>query len=155
MRRKQRPQGSISIHRNYTIEEASRAMGVHRQTVLRWVKAGDLRLIDGRRPFLILGSELVGLRRTRRSRRQKCRLEQAWCFRCREAKGAAFNAAEIIDTKGRALNVRMLCETCSTVMHKRVARDRIPALAAVLSLTQPQDRRRLTDADHPCPNAHL
>jgi hypothetical protein len=46
------------VLRSYTIDEVTRTLEVHRNTVRHWIKAG-LPVIDDKRPILILGSDLA------------------------------------------------------------------------------------------------
>jgi hypothetical protein len=58
-RRNRRPdRRRVKLLRSYTIDEAARTLEVHRNTVRHWIKAG-LRVIDDKRPILILGSDLA------------------------------------------------------------------------------------------------
>jgi excisionase family DNA binding protein len=66
----------VKALRTYTIDEAARTLEVHRNTVRHWIKAG-LRVIDDKRPILILGSDLAEyLLRRREARRQPCQAGQ-------------------------------------------------------------------------------
>ena len=57
--RKRRPNHRlVKIHRNYTVEEAARLLGTHKNTVRAWVRAG-LTTCDSNRPILILGRDLA------------------------------------------------------------------------------------------------
>lgn len=47
----------IKLHRPYSVEEAARALGVHKNSVRGWIKDG-LPTVDHSRPLLILGQEL-------------------------------------------------------------------------------------------------
>jgi len=47
----------VKIHRSYSVEEMSRLLGVHKNTVRNWLKNG-LEPIDDQRPTLIRGSDL-------------------------------------------------------------------------------------------------
>jgi excisionase family DNA binding protein len=47
----------VKIHRNYTISEAAACLGVHKNTVEKWLRDG-LPHIRTPRPILILGHEL-------------------------------------------------------------------------------------------------
>ena len=43
--------------RTYTVRDIVQLLGVHKNTVRSWVKAG-LVVLDGRRPLLVLGRDL-------------------------------------------------------------------------------------------------
>jgi excisionase family DNA binding protein len=47
----------VKIHRSYTVEDAAHCLGVHKNTVRRWIKIG-LPTVGGRGKTLILGSQL-------------------------------------------------------------------------------------------------
>ena len=55
----------VKIHRSYTVDEAAMLFRVHKNTVRTWLKSG-LHPIDGRRPILILGRQLVRFLHARR-----------------------------------------------------------------------------------------
>jgi Helix-turn-helix domain len=48
----------VKIHRSYAVEEVARILRKHKNTVRAWIKQG-LQPIDGRRPTLVHGLELV------------------------------------------------------------------------------------------------
>lgn len=77
----------IKRHRVYTVAEAAEALGLHRQTVLRWIKAGGLVADRARKPWLIAGETLKAFLGERR-RVGKCRLAlpQLYCLGCRIAR---------------------------------------------------------------------
>jgi transposase-like protein len=55
----------VKIHRSHTVEEIARSLGVHKNTVRVWVKAG-LPTSNKRRPLLVLGEDLVSFLQARR-----------------------------------------------------------------------------------------
>ena len=49
----------IKTLRSYTIDEAAKALGVHRNTIRHWIKKSGLRAFTDQRPHLIQGGDLV------------------------------------------------------------------------------------------------
>jgi len=143
---------TIRIHRSYSVDEAARSLGVAKVTVRRWIASGSLRAIDDCKPTLILGAELSAYLKGRRVPKHRCRLDQCYCMRCRVPKTAALSEAELIQTKGASAMVRMLCETCATVMHKRISWKQVPQLSALVSLSGAQRFKHLTETTQPCVN---
>ena len=58
----------VKIHRNYTVDDVSRLLGVHKNTVRAWIKAG-LPVMDEKRPLLILGYVLRDFLKSRRTKK--------------------------------------------------------------------------------------
>jgi predicted DNA-binding protein (UPF0251 family) len=76
-------QGRIKMHRSYSIEEASRTLGVHKNTVANWLKNG-LDQIDAQRPILIQGRVLRAfLHERRKSQKSRCAVGELHCLKCR------------------------------------------------------------------------
>ncbi len=57
----------VKIHRSYTVEDAAKVLGKHKNTVRNWFKDG-LATIDNKRPMLILGQDLVAFIKKRRAK---------------------------------------------------------------------------------------
>ena len=124
----------IKRHRSYSFDEAARILGVAKGTLRRWVIDG-LPILTDQRPHLILGADLIDFLEKRRSRQQKCKLPECFCFRCRTPRMPAFGAVEIFAVKGGSGNLRALCECCSTVMHKRVAATKLGELSKLVDVS--------------------
>ena len=61
----------VKIHRSYTYEELAGVFGIHKNTVVGWVKKG-LPCLQEQRPFLILGANAKAfLQAQRASKKQK------------------------------------------------------------------------------------
>ena len=87
---------SVKIQRSYTVDEAARLFGVHKNIVRAWIKSG-LQTIDDRRPILILGRHLVSFLHHRRQRTiQRCQAGQLYCVRCRAPKNPAARMVDYI-----------------------------------------------------------
>lgn len=145
---------SIKTHRNYTVDEAARALGVCKGTIWRWLAAG-LPAITDQRPILILGSDLVEYIRARRAPKQKCRLHECFCFSCRAPRSPVFGAVEYHPITPTGGNMRALCEVCSTVMHKWVAADHLKALVTILDVTMMQAGEHISACSRGCPNTNF
>lgn len=125
----------IKRHRVYTVAEAAEALGLHRQTVLRWIKAGGLVAERARKPWLIAGEDLKAFLGERR-RVGKCRLAlpQLYCLGCRVAR---VPDGRLADFTLRSLGAGMLtglCPDCGALMHKAVRRVDLEAIRAQLEV---------------------
>ena len=145
---------AIRKHRNYTVDEAARALGAAKVTVRRWLKAGLPALTD-RRPTLILGADLIAHLGRKPASSGKCQLHECYCFSCRAPRGPAFAEVEFRPMTPTNGNLRALCEVCATVMHKRVSTARLPALRAAVAVTIVEADGRLSKGAGPCLNDHL
>ncbi|MBA5777027.1 helix-turn-helix domain-containing protein [Stappia sp. F7233] len=154
MARKRPAWRRIKIHRSYTVDETSRVLGIAKGTVRRWLKSGLPSLAD-QRPTLILGSDLVEFGKRQSKAKQKCRLDECFCFSCRTPKRPAFGEAEYIPMTPTNGNLRALCETCATVMHKRISNANLKALRGILDVTIMQAEERISDSGKPCLNDYL
>ena len=145
----------ISKHRTYAIDEIAKALSVHKGTVGRWVRSGELKPVDSRKPILVHGLEIHRFVKTRKTKKQKCDLDQWFCMRCRQPRHAAFCEAEIVSANMASCNVRALCSECTAIMHKRFSLSDLPQLMRKIGLTGPQALRHLMDSSNPCLNVVL
>ncbi|TIL63836.1 helix-turn-helix domain-containing protein [Mesorhizobium sp.] len=144
----------VKMHRNYTVDETARATGACKGTVRRWLKHG-LPAITDQKPALILGGDLIDFLKRRNPPRQVCRPHECYCFSCRQPKAPAFGAVEFLPLTASSGNLRALCESCSTVMHKRVASAKLDHLGTLVDVTIMQGSEHLADTLQPCLNDHL
>jgi hypothetical protein len=71
----------VKIHRSYTVEEVTRLLDVHKNTVRNWIKEG-LPVIDDKRPTVILGRDLSPFLQARRIKnKQPCKPGEIYCLR--------------------------------------------------------------------------
>lgn len=145
---------ALKIHRNYTVDEAARTLGVCKATVRRWIKAHGLPTIDDRKPVLIHGPALIAFGKSRQKSRQVCQVDQAYCFSCKCPRHAAFGQIRIAEASVTSANVRMLCHACSTRMHKRIAWRDLTQLSLLTQLSAPEALRHLIETAQPCLIVH-
>jgi hypothetical protein len=142
----------VKIHRSYTVEEAARMLGKHKNTVRAWIKQG-LRPIDTRRPTLIHGLELVCFLQNRRmSTTQPCPPGHMYCLKCRHPKRPAAGMADYLSITESSGNLRALCPDCSTFMHRRVALAKLNIVGAGLDIAFPQAVSRIRESTVPSVN---
>ncbi|MEC5291603.1 helix-turn-helix domain-containing protein [Aurantimonas sp. C2-6-R+9] len=134
---------AIGRHRTYTVDEAATALGVHRRTIRRWLKVEGLEAIDGRRPTLIHGSDLIAFLKARKPAKRTLQPHEGFCFSCREPRRPAFDAVEVEVSASGRLSYLALCETCATTMHKKLGKGLLPALEARCTVTIRQADARI------------
>jgi hypothetical protein len=145
----------VKIHRTYTVEEVARLFRLYKTTVRGWLKAG-LPRIDDRRPILILGRELAGFLHARRERRrQRCRVGELYCFRCRAPRTPAVRTAAYLPLSPSSGNLRATCADCGTRMYRRVSLHKLAAVAGALQVALPQAQQRIVEGVDPSLNCHL
>lgn len=154
MRRAKPNARAVKRHRSYTVDEAARATGSCKGTVRRWLKSG-LPAITDQRPALILGEDLIAFLDRRKRDRQKCQPHECYCLSCRQPRAPAFNAVEFVPLSVSSGNLRALCETCSTVMHKRVAVANLDRLRTILDVTIMQAGEHIREMPKPCLHVHF
>lgn len=110
----------VKINRNYTVEEVSARLQVHRNTVREWIKQG-LPVVDTKRPILILGTDLVTFLKSRRlNKKQKCMPGQVYCVRCRAPRSPAGGMADFQPATGSLGNLMGICPECESMMFRRI-----------------------------------
>ena len=119
----------IKLHRPYSVEEAARALGAHKNSVRGWIKNG-LPIVDLSRPVLILGHELRAyLERKRKAAKRPCPPGTLYCFKCRQPRAPAMGMVEATRQNNTTGNLSAICEVCGTMMHRRT---RLAAIAAIM-----------------------
>jgi hypothetical protein len=139
-------------HRNYSVEEAARLWGVHRQTVREWLKVG-LQAIDGGRPTVILGSELrrfLALRRATRKRPTPPGMID--CLRCREPRPPAGGIADYQPRSPTSGDLVGICPVCEAMLYRRVNLAKLDAVRARLEVRVTQADSRINDCASPSLN---
>lgn len=136
---------SVKIQRSYTVDEAARLFGVHKNIVRAWIKSG-LQTIDDRRPILILGRHLVSFLHHRRQRTiQRCQAGQLYCVRCRAPKNPAARMVDYIPITSTSGNLRAHCTDCGILMHRRVSLQNLTSVAVGLEVAVLEAQQRIKD----------
>lgn len=152
--RKRKGSHLVKRHRNYTMEDAARCLGVAKITVRNWIKKG-LPVLKDQRPFLIIGSDLIDFLDSQKQAKQKCGLVQCYCFKCRAPRNPAYNEVEFLPSESGGGNLRALCNECTTVMHKRVSLSNLSRIQALTTVFIAQAETRLSNSAETSLNYHL
>ena len=114
-------------HRCFSVTELADLLGVHKHTVRGWLKK-DLPAIDGAKPTLIHGGAFQEWwAKQRKAAKRPCQPGQMYCFKCKAPKSPALGMVEYSATNATTGNLKALCETCETMMHRRTRLADIPA----------------------------
>ncbi|UVC09593.1 helix-turn-helix domain-containing protein [Rhizobium sp. TH2] len=139
---------AIKIHRSYTVEEAAIVLGVAKGTVRLWLKGG-LPAITDKKPLLILGPDLKDYLETRRKPKQRCQLQEFFCFRCKVPRAAAGRLIDYVPKAAKSGHISAICEACETIMNKNVSAAGLPLLMRLAEVSFPRGQPSLTDITNP------
>jgi excisionase family DNA binding protein len=136
----------IKLHRTYTVEEAAIVTGCAKGTIRRWIRAGALPALTDQKPHLILGGDLLDYLKARAARGPRLKPHECYCLKCRAPREPALGMAEYKYLTPTTGNLRALCSTCTTLMHKAVGLDTLRSLVSVLDVTMPQATKHIIDS---------
>ena len=138
----------IKTHRVYAPWEAADALGVHRQTVLRWIKDKGLPADTSSRPWLIEGADLkafLGHRQTKN--RCKLDLHHCYCLGCKGPREPDGRMADYVQHSPTTGMLTALCPSCGSLMNKVVRRADLEAIRARIDVTIQQASPRLVSRE--------
>jgi Zn-finger protein len=142
----------VKINRNYTVDDAARLLGVHKNTVRAWIKSG-LSVLDERRPFLILGYVLKEFLKNRRVKNKRpCKPGQFYCFKCRAPQYPAGNMAEYHEVTDKFGDLIASCYDCGTTINQRVSLSKIEQICSKINVSFPEAQRQLNESEKPSVN---
>ncbi len=145
----------IKIHRSYKVEEAADLLGIHKNTVRRWIKDG-LAVIDEHHPMLIHGPGLVEfIKKLRTKNKQTCKLGELYCVRCRIPNFPAEGMAEYTPITEKFGNLSAICPNCDSIMNQRVSLARIEEISANMDITFPKALQHIVESTKPTVNSDL
>jgi hypothetical protein len=140
------------LHRSYSVVELGHLLGVHKHTVRGWIGNG-LPTVDGSRPVLIHGDEFQRWwSGKRKAAKRPCQPGQLYCCKCRGPKAPALGMVEYRPSSALTGNLKALCETCGTMMHRRARLEDIAAKMPGLEVRCTQASPSIAERAHPSPN---
>lgn len=142
----------VKIHRSYSVDEAARALAVHKNTVRDWIARG-LPTIDRQRPTLILGRDLAEfLARRRSANKHPCAPGEIYCVRCRRPQPPAGGMADFEPVAATSGNLIGICPVCNALMYRRISLAKLDAVKGNLDVRLPQVTRHLDESHEPSVN---
>jgi len=117
----------ITARRSYSIGEISSLLGVDRKTCGRWIKYGDLEIVEeNTNPILVIGADLINfIKKKREKRRVTIKENEFYCMKCHKAVRAKIGSEQIIKTgkmigkdNREQLKKIGVCENCNTPLNK-------------------------------------
>ena len=113
---------------------------MHKQTIQSWLKQG-LPVIDNKRPYLILGSELkYFITERQKNRKMKCADNELFCCKCRTPRVSIDNIVSIKIQNQRQANIQGICFLCGSLMNKRTTVTRIPQIEKIFNIESIDDK---------------
>ncbi|WP_369414320.1 helix-turn-helix domain-containing protein [Microvirga puerhi] len=138
----------VKQHRTYTVEELARLFRVHKNTIRAWQKEG-LKPIDDARPLLFKGDGVASFLLARReTAKQPCGPGQIYCLPCRAPKVPDGDFVEYVPGTSTNGNLRGLCPTCGTTIHRRVNRSKIATAAGELEVLLSEGEPRIGETSN-------
>jgi len=135
----------VPIHRiryrhAYSIVEVTELLGVHKNTVRKWMRGG-LAAMDNTRPILIHGSELKGyLLNKRSSAKSPCKPHEFYCLKCRAPRKPWGGVVDVTIRSASLFNIHAICEVCDTAIHKAAGVVKLIEMLKTLRIQQVQPR---------------
>lgn len=150
---KRYPLNRIKRHRVYDLREVSDALGCHRRTVQRWIKADGLPAETSRKPWLIEGRALLEFLAGRQAKqRVKLALHHCYCLGCKSPREPDGKMADYFHQTPETGRLVGLCPACGAVMNKVVRRTDLEAIRAKIDVTVQKASPRLVSPEEPRSN---
>jgi excisionase family DNA binding protein len=142
----------VKLHRPYTVEELAAALGIHKHTIRRWINQG-MHPIDGGRPTMLRGHDVRAFLEGRRTKAKRpCAPGEIFCFKCRAPKKPAGGVADLEVSRPSIGRLVAICETCGTMLYRRVNPMKIGIDWGNLEIAVRQGEARIVDRTEPKPN---
>ena len=120
-------------------------LGLHPQTVRKWITQNGLKTIDQGKPTLIYGHDLIVFLKAQNSK-GKCRLDfnQFFCMKCQDG-GHLFQSKIVIEQKALILKGHAVCRTCKSRMFRSYSLNDIAELKSTFKLVGVSELYDCTD----------
>jgi len=138
----------------YSTHDIGELFGIHKATVRNWLK-NDLKRIDDKRPFLVMGADLeLFLKNRQNKRKQKCQPNELYCFRCRKPQHSKGNKVILKELSPKTGRLCGLCADCGSRTNKVISLKQLDKLREIFTIIATHETD-LAVLDSPNVNAHL
>lgn len=142
----------IKLHRPYSVDEISRTLGAHKNTVRGWISEG-LPAFTEKRPTVILGNDLRAfLERKQKAAKCPSGPGRFHCFKCRQPMRPALGMVEYRPRNALSGNLKAICEGCGGWMHRAARLASIPAIMPNIDVQITEAGTRIRERSNPSPN---
>ena len=140
----------VKIHRTYTLDEASRTLGVCKATVRSWIEKGGLVPIDKGRPTLLQGTVLRTFLQTMRAQsKQPSPAGHMYCFRCRVPRFPLDGIADYRATSPTQGRLEAICPVCVEMMYRTASLATLERAKGTLEVSMPSTLLHINDSSSP------
>lgn len=141
----------VKIHHCYTVDQVARLLNFSKGTVRRWLKTG-LSAVDSQRPTLIRGQNLHDFLAARAKPKHPCPPGHCYCVKCKAAREPGGGMAEFVVLSPTSGNLRAICPTCGTWMHRRTSATQLLQIRAKIEVATVERMPSLEDTACPSTN---
>lgn len=107
-----------------------------------------------RKPILLLGGDISDFLTARKRPPERCRLNECYCVKCRLPRAPLGGVVDYMPITATSGNLRGICPTCDTLMHKRISLEKWAAMS-VPSAADMEASSPISDLTPPSLNEHL
>ena len=143
---------AVKLHRSYSVGDLAACCGVHKNTVRHWQRGG-LKPLDDQRPLMFHGAAIRAFLSSRKAdRKRPCPAGTLYCFRCRAPRPPAPGLVEFVAINALSGNIRAICATCGTQMHRRARKAALPSILPGRAIQFAEGQPRLKGRSTPSLN---
>ena len=139
---------------NYSTNDISELLNVHKRTVHHWYKEG-LPKIDSQKPYLVLGVDLKEFIKSRqKKRKKKCKANEFYCCKCRKCRHPWKLCVDMITLNKKQFIIKGICSICETKINKILPMSKMEEAIKIFMVQKIHDQDIL-DTSHSLVNTDI
>lgn len=125
----------VSKHRSYTLEEAALIIGACKQTVSQWGASGALKIMTGRKPYMVHGADLIAYLESRRPKKRAPLANGEFdCMSCKTRGKPYGMMADCNALTPKTSRLAALCGHCERKVSTIVGKARLAQYSTILEI---------------------